>query len=134
MLKILAIVFVILGVLIWPPGSNAFDTVPLIGKKVIVSNFCYDTPKYFEEVNKLNKDLGTEAAKKRYWEIMSTKETACHANIQWPVKFVKLAGETINLQTLYGRCFDSQIWEIEPILGPSSNRKMYSVWHVGCNV
>lgn len=113
---------------------EAFDVVPEVDGQVMVENFCYDTPRYYQEVNRLNAEQGHDAARNRYWAIMSTSRlTACHASILWPVTFARKVSETPDLRTPYGRCFTSQVWEVKAILGPSTRRKMFSSWHVACS-
>ena len=116
----------------WPIGAQAMHVIPTEGQEVVVGNFCYDTSKYFEEVNKLNKEQGLKVAKKRYWEIMSDKDAPCYAGRQIPGRLGTMLSEEKNLIGNGNQCFHSQIWEILPLSG-ESDRRIYTVWHVRCS-
>ncbi len=115
--------------------ARAFDITPEVGARVMVTNFCYDTPILLQEVNALNAEQGGDVAESRHSTIMSTSRlTRCHSNILWPVEFIEKTSETPDLRTSYGRCFIAQVWKVEPVLGPPSKRKMYSTWHIAWDV
>ena len=112
--------------------AKALHKLPVEGQEVIIGNFCYDTSKYFEEVNRLNVEQGLEAAKKRYWEIMADPNSPCYAGRQIPGRLGKMVGETKNLIGNGNQCFHSQIWEVLPLSG-EAERKIYTVWHIRCS-
>ena len=134
MLKGIADICLILGLLIGiSPWASANHRVRIENTEVIVGNFCYDTPKYFEEVGKINKEQGVVAAKKRYWEIMGDVATPCYTGIQIPGRLGKMVSEVQNLIGNGNQCFHAQVWELLPLSDLPSPRKIYTSWHVECN-
>ncbi len=133
MLKKLLVFSFILGLLGTISSAKALHIVPQENSQTMVSNICFDTTKYFDEVTKLNKEQGVAVARDRYLEIMSDKNIPCFAGGQIPVILVKMISEAKNLIGADGQCFNSQIWEIKPFMKQESKRKAYVIWHIRCD-
>ena len=133
MLKGITAICLAIGLLV--VGSNdvkATHVIPEVGLEATIGNICYDTKKYYEEIQEAAKDQGFQAGKDKYWAVMADKDTPCYAGMLVAVVVGEMISETKNLETLTGQCFHSQIWEVFPVSADPVSRKAYTNWHVTC--
>ena len=131
MLKGIAAICLAVGLLI-PGPAEATHVVPEVGMEAPVGNICYDTKKYYEEINEVAKSQGFQAGKDKYWAVMADKDTPCYAGMNIVVVLGEMISETKNLENSAGICFHSQIWEVLVVSGNPLGRKAYTSWHIRC--